>query len=332
MRLYWIDCRDTAKIRPETLFRLQDLTHQMKNRRGINLENLYHPDVTEWSYAIAMALIKTTPAETYGKRSLKMAFYVPIKMFKKNRGHGAPVQIPGECERYDGFKSNLYMGSLQSTPGGHVPRDTVFRRHGPPTDVRTTILCAGWVGKEDDLFLSRDPERPWEISISMSRTGDRRLIFLAVLNCEWFIIRPKWWPQEWRDDPRRSSGRSVIKRLLKGITWVFNPFGIGEKIPRAYISKVIKEEKKRVCERDLADTVEDGLTIYPQPETKADFDRLDEHDRRDYARFMERGNMKWCEWCGRRFVAKRSDARACPRSACKKALSQKSPVRKYRKS
>ena len=323
MRLFWIDCRDTAKIRPETLFRLQDLTHQMKNHRGGDLQNLYHPDVTGWSYAIAIALIKTTSAKTYWKQPLKMAFYVPVKKFKKNRG-------PGECERYDGVKSNLYMGSLQSTPGGFVPRDTVFRRHDPPVNIRTTILCAGWVGKEDDLFLSRDPKRPWEISISMSRTGNRRLIFLAVLNCEWGTIRPKWWPQEWRDDPRRSSGENVIKRLLRGITWVYNPFNIDKARPREYIKKVIKEEKKRVCKRD-PDRPFEGLTVYPPPKTKTDFDKLHEHDRRDFARFMEMENMKWCEWCGRRFVATRSDARACPRSACKKALSQKSPIRKYRK-
>ncbi len=39
--------------------------------------------------------------------------------------------------------------------------------------------------------------------------------------------------------------------------------------------------------------------------------------------------IKRCECCGREFIAKRSDARACHLSACKKALSRKKKLRTY---
>jgi hypothetical protein len=311
MDLFWVDSKNPSKIESEFTFKLRVLIDRMKIHRGMNLEKLYLPNVRQWSYAITKVLIKTVPANTEKKSHLKIGMYVPIKAYKNVKG-SAPTQIRGKCERYDGVRSELYMESLRYiTPGMVVPKPS-YLYHKSPVDLRTTILCIGWTGKGDDLFLSRNPVR---------------LVFIAVLHCEWGIVRPGWFG----DDPRRG-GRDVIKRLLRGVTWVYNPYDLDDEIPRKYVRGVIAEEKIRVCKR-AAPTMAEGLPVYPPPKTKKDFEKLSEYDQRLFADYMIQNHLKFCENenCGRIFPAKRSDARACQMSACKKTLSKKIPIRNYKR-
>ena len=64
-----------------------------------------------------------------------------------------------------------------------------------------------------------------------------------------------------------------------------------------------------------------GCPIYPLPQNHAQYEKLNPEDKTLCRGYMDNENLKFCECCGRMFRAKRSDARACHMSACKKALS-----------
>ena len=191
---------------------------------------------------------------------------------------------------------------------------------------RGSILYIGWLRKEGETrgFFEAD---------------DANLVFIAVLKCEWEFYRPAWMG----DDIRR--GGWLIKRFLRGTKWIYNPLMMVDKetkrvkreerwvrlergLFRKSLSHVIKQGYKNLDKKPHPQSAK-GCPVYPMPNNRTDFEKIDPLHQKWFRSYMSAEKLKFCEWCGRIFQAKRSDARACSRSYCKKALSRRGTVRTY---
>jgi len=100
-----------------------------------------------------------------------------------------------------------------------------------------------------------------------------------------------------------------IKRINKGFKWVYRGVTGSENLVKLVIDKSNVETDKEIKKRErIRQRIADG-------------------------RYEPKKAHGWynkkCENCGRLFLTKRSDSRACPMSACKKALSRRGTVRTY---
>jgi hypothetical protein len=297
---------------------IDDLKVRYKLKYKLESTNLYSDDARGWLPSISEALTQSIP-------------------YKKEKPFSFTDKKTICYDNTKKIKGAVYCPQMRS------PKDSKFSK--------IPMLCIGWFDNGfDDFFEVEDP---------------KNLVFLAILKGEWgfHTISAESDKSYW-----------VIKRLYRGIKWIYNPYGIVDHKIRAGVNNAIKKpslkndinwnkikakykpglfhkpddekalrvefeknpksfktmyKEYRLTAADSQFQPARGCPIYPLPQNREDYYRLDPEDQKLCTCYMIEEKLKFCDCCGRMFHAKRSDARACSMSACKKALSRKGTIRMY---